>query len=217
MPSRPWFQFSLRALLALMAIAALAVWGGIWWSQRNWARLSFLNAASPEAAFVTTQHRIEQDGNGYKVVFHTRYQDVYKVFFAVGNRWSDSPAEEPSLVNDLYQHLHATSADMAKIQAAVVKWQAVDVPIPGRFVINGIVRDSSGLPVEDADVDLIGQNPFAGECRTRSDGSFSMQPKQHPKGICFLKIHRQGGEEVRTREFTVNETDKEYIVSIRLP
>ena len=211
------FQFRLRTLLIIVAVAALVVWLGIWWERRDWARISWVNSSAPEAGLVAGQSRIETDGEVYKAIFQSRCRDIDELWPLVvpTGGWALADREH-SATNDLYQYITVTSPNKVRLDAALATWQRGDVLQPGDVVINGIVRDREGAPTPDLQIDLIGPKPQINECRTRDNGTFLMLTPALP-GTYYLRIRDGHGNETRTASFKLGKPPQESTASIRVP
>jgi hypothetical protein len=165
----PSLRFSLRTLLLVTALVAIALVSWLEYRQAYFCQIRWLTpgSAAANSLFPITEIRQLSDGT-HRFTYYMRHRDVQSLMSSAVLKRGDFELQTTE------QSIEMKSPDVEMLKKSLQALNAADKRKPGTFVIRGRVIDRNGKPVAGATVDLMGSFVLINYFDTRDDGTFTM-------------------------------------------
>jgi hypothetical protein len=214
----PKFQFSLRSFLGLLAIVGILLACTIGYRRNTMAHLTWIPVVKEDAAKFFPAATVQKSADGrFEFVYYARNRAIQHLI--AKNKLSNySVTEEAVLV---------TSKDESEAQELLQLLQKADTLSGGAFVIRGKLRDTNGIPLPGATIDILGAFQFINCFRTRDDGTFTLALSDRDPSVpvgAGLYFRIRSATETADRPmrwhstcFSLDPNHPEMIVDIQIP
>lgn len=214
---RSKFQFSLRTLLIF--VTAFAVLFSVITSWNYWfkAKLYFIDSTSPLVSMLKAPPQIIEEKGCFKATYRPQHIDIGEIY-KLSEKISLSLTTNGSYrcsTNHTNQTMILEADNRSFLDEKLDAMRKTDVLLPGRFIIQGLVKDAEGNPVPEASVDLMGPYVFINYFMSRNDGTFAM-PITAPANSGYYFSIRYGDKKMETPTFSLDSAQPELFVIIQV-
>ena len=212
------FRFSIRGLLALVALIGVILASTIIYRRDVMAQLTWIPVPSQQATGVFPNESVALDSDGkFHFLYYAKRKSVHRLL---------GQLTQVSYTVDR-QSVQVTTQDESSAREQLKNLQDSDTLAAGAFVIRGRVVDKKGDPLAGATIDLMGPYVFINHFQTRKDGTFTMPltdgQSNAPAGSgYYLRIRAKeetADNHVRwnTKSFSLNSGRPELVSQIIVP
>lgn len=209
------WRLSLRGLLLLIFVIAAIMAGVLSYRRASMARVNWLDPESAKAKqMFPTAEVVENAEGAYEFEYYARNRNVQRLLPQVSNG-GYTVGEECVRIN--------VRRDEAAANDVLQSIRKADKRPNGAFVIRGRIRDSDGVPLANAQIDLMGKFVFINCFKTREDGTFTMALSDEnpavPAGNMYYFRVRTRNEKSRWNSdyFSLSRDKPEMVVDIAVP
>ncbi len=209
------FQYSLRMLLIVVTAVAMIFSAFTAWDRWTKAQLEFLDADASDFAFVKKPPAITEDtdSQGFEVVYRPRYRTMGELH-EIGEKMpmQGGGGSNTDFMKQITVLNAGVRSELENELAAIVK---ADVLLPGRFVIHGLLKDTDGNSIPDAQIDLKSPNSFNLMFKTLEDGTFFIPIKPPVDSSYSMEIY-YGGKRMESTTFSLDPARREMFIVVRV-
>lgn len=208
------FRFSLKSLLGLFVVVAIAIVLTTQWRYRGRLTTYFLDPSSTEAKALLASPLLAGDEVLPTAEYRANYRDVRWLFSKAEDSVALSGGLQADFDND---RVVIRTSEPDDLKQLILKMSEADRLEEDHGVIRGIAVDENDHPVANLPVDLLGPTQCLNAYLTRPDGSFSVPVEFTPSDDYTLRFRRSYAETYQTMPFSLGKSKREVVVRVVIP